>query len=264
MAWTQQWRKGAVDRVPDDGGGRLLGGEACLWSELVDENVLDVRLWSRLPAIAERFWSRLPGAGAEDLRRRLDSALAHLPGWAGVDVPGDVRRLAHAAGVQAAWQPLVEMLEPVKWYGRLLGEQALAARLRGREMPKARPYGTTSALDRVADGLPPESTAALALQALLQAELDGDSSALERLQALAAQWRDLPADAGPAELAGPAARLSALGELVLDVLAGAMAVSEARRRLQRAAPPQGEYLLAPVPLLMSWIEARIAREGHGQ
>ena len=37
--------------------GRILGGEACMWSELVDTSVLSRRVWSRMPLIAERFWN---------------------------------------------------------------------------------------------------------------------------------------------------------------------------------------------------------------
>ncbi len=37
--------------------GRVLGGEACMWAELVTDDIFEVRVWGRLPAIAERFWS---------------------------------------------------------------------------------------------------------------------------------------------------------------------------------------------------------------
>ena len=33
------------------------GGEACLWSELIDQRTIDSRLWPAMGMIAERFWS---------------------------------------------------------------------------------------------------------------------------------------------------------------------------------------------------------------
>ncbi|HEX7037675.1 MAG TPA: family 20 glycosylhydrolase [Pseudomonadales bacterium] len=261
LAWTRQWREGRVDRLPEGGCGRLLGAEACLWAELVDARLLDLRLWGRLPALAERFWSPADVRDEHDLYRRLETIVARLPEWAGVDPVGDSVRLMRAAGLPPEWQPLADALEPVKWYGRLLGEQALRARLDGREMPLARPYDADSPLDRVVDALPPESAAARRLSGICDAELAGDPDARSALAAIAHTWAELPAVPAPAELEPLAARLRGLGRSIEQVLGGTAAPGTLRAAAAAAAEPVGEYLLAAALVLADWSERREAAAG---
>jgi hexosaminidase len=255
MAWTRQWREVGPPRAPASRPGRLLGAEACLWSELVDPAVLDLRLWSRMPALAERFWSP-PGEPHDSaLRSRLATAQRWLAPWCGIDLARARRAGLSAAGVDQTWLPLVDALEPVKWYGRLLGETALAARLAGREMPQARPYDADTPLNRPVDFLPPESLVTGTLLSAIEGEMAGDASARQRLRELAAGWQALPADP-PEELAAAAAALRELGACLLGLLDGALAPAAARAQFRQAARPRGEYLLAPAPLLLVWLDRR--------
>lgn len=237
ISWTDQWRKSAIDRV--EGTGRVLGGEACLWSELVDAQVLPVRLWSRLPAVAERLWSSREVNDAAQFAQRLEK-LFELPVF-NIDRMQDDHLLG--MGLNPDQVQVAKLLEPVKWYARLLGAEALEARLSGSEMPQARPYNTATELNRIADFLAPESHTAKRMQGW----------DFERWQQAATAWSMLDASSFPVDIQPAIAELGTVGA----ILANSRGFAELGRKIdyfESAYTPRGEYMLAPVEILLRILE----------
>lgn len=229
--------------------GRLLGGEACLWSELVTEPLLDVRLWTRLPVVAERLWRR---DAADAMYLRLAATQARLEVVTQVDLCPAWSLLGLTDGDVALLGPLFGALEPAKWYARLLGPAALAARLAGREAPAERPYDADTPLNRAADVLPPESPAARAFAAEVRVFLkEGDAT---RLLAIAQGWRAQAAAfqsvaaraAGIGELAGWSERLGGLADVVDRTVQGEVVDGAV---LDGLGEPEADLVLAVFPAL---------------
>ncbi|MBL6813882.1 MAG: family 20 glycosylhydrolase [Pseudomonadales bacterium] len=235
MAWTKHWRK---DRVEYKGAVKVLGGEACLWSELVNPDVLAVRLWSRLPAVAERLWSSASCSDSANMYRRLQACWRALP----ENPEALARHRLLGLGYTEAQLGTITLLEPVKWYGRLLGKAALQARLSGTEMPQARPYHADTPLNRVIDYLPPESMPARRLAELELLE------AATRVKALLAAWEDDQFAAGD-ELKPIHTRLAQGADVIFALHSGGLSVEQALQQMRELAEPQDEYIAAP---LIDW------------
>lgn len=62
------WKEVYDYKIPEDP--KVLGGEAPLWTEYVDTNSIDTRIWPRAAALAERLWAS-PSTSAVDAEYRL-------------------------------------------------------------------------------------------------------------------------------------------------------------------------------------------------
>lgn len=127
---------------------RVLGGEVTLWSELVNEQTLDLRLWPRTYAIAERLWS------AQDINdeKSMYQRLAYMDRWGTLSVGlqhqwdgiRNMMRLANQSDISPL-QRFAEAVEQAQYYHR------------HHEKSANENYDRYDPLNRLADALPPES-----------------------------------------------------------------------------------------------------------
>lgn len=128
----------------------ILGGEAALWAENVRAPILDLKLWPRAFAVAERLWSAQDVTDENNMYQRL----AAVDAWSVVSVglqqhaetAREFTRLANSVEILPL-QILAEAVEPGQYYTR----QHLKF--------KAGNYHQFEPLNRFADALPPESNA---------------------------------------------------------------------------------------------------------
>jgi hexosaminidase len=121
---------------------RILGGEACMWTEYTSAETVDSRVWPRLAAIAERFWSPRNITNVDSMYTRLESVSRWLE-WSGIEHRDSHLLLERLAGGRPD-APL-----------RILAEASEALGIDGRR--EARRYTSLVPLNRFVDAVPPES-----------------------------------------------------------------------------------------------------------
>jgi hexosaminidase len=104
------------------------GGEAAMWSEVVDGEVFEGRVWPRTFAIAERLWTNPATVDLDEFYTRLFTAESYL------EKPGlrlnDSKKAVLAPFPNA--EPFLHLLTPIKGYKRLMGDMTIPTEQRDK------------------------------------------------------------------------------------------------------------------------------------
>ena len=244
----------------------ILGGESCMWSEYVNPENIDSRIWPRNAAIAERLWSPKNVTDVASMYARMRAITGELE-WLGLAhrnySPQMLRRIAGPDASPeelSALRTLADVVEPVKDYTR----EATAP---------AEPTSATP-LNRLVDAVPLESDMARRFGELVDKYVssscrDADAAAQLRAQLLA--WRGNDAKLQPLEqrsflvreIAATSQDLSTVagvGLAALDLVTkGGGAPDDWKTQqlaiIEQANKPKAQLLLMPAPAIQRLVEA---------
>jgi len=240
---------------------KVLGGEACMWSEYVSPENMDSRIWPRMAPIAERLWSP---QNVTDLHSMYDR-MAHVSDWLNaygvnhnIEYVPMLQRMTGTDDVSAL-KVLVDVVEPVKAYAR----EGLAT---------SEPTSLTP-LNRVIDAARPESETAREFSEMVDAFVSGaikpgmEAQIRQRLML----WRDndesfetIAKGSSIVQEVAPVsqnlATVAATGLKALDYLdRGQRAPQDWKTQqlalMQQAFQPKGQVILMVVPAVQKLIQA---------
>jgi hexosaminidase len=190
---------------------RVLGGEACMWSEYVTPETIDSRIWPRLAVIAERFWSPASVNDVSDMYRRLDPLSRELDGI-GIDEIDHGRRMVRRFGGDstALFEALLDFVRPPDFGGS--GPNQMVPHTRLIDAAVADPHRSWDMMGRARRAAKGDTVAV--------AQLRADFSEMMSLQGrLAAAHAQFPAATDAAPVAAALFDLGQLGTTALDILA---------------------------------------------
>ncbi|HXA49814.1 MAG TPA: family 20 glycosylhydrolase [Candidatus Acidoferrum sp.] len=141
---------GDAHSLPADAQARILGGEACVWTEYMTAETVDSRIWPRAAAIAERFWSPPESSNQASMYDRMERVSRQLE-FTGVQHRANYAPMLDRMAGGKAPESLRVLADAVEGLG-------LSQRARSRQ------YTSLVPMNRLADAARPESESVHALE----------------------------------------------------------------------------------------------------
>jgi hexosaminidase len=236
---------GAAANLTPEEKARVLGGEATMWSEYVNWENIDSRVWPRTAAIAERYWSPQTVTDVPSMYFRMEAESSRLE-WLGLthrsyQRPMVQRMAGSAPAVQVdALLELAEALEPVKDYNR--------ESTPGEEPTQLKP------LNRMVDTVHPESELSRQFSVAVDQFLASgckDAAKAVALRAQLTEWAGIDAQVQP---------LAQNSTLAQNALPASSAFSQAAELARTALDRIGQGLPLPDALRKQQSDALAAFE----
>jgi hexosaminidase len=249
---------GVDPQIDGEDPARILGGEACLWSEYVSPETVDSRIWPRTAAIAERLWSPKDVTGITSMYDRLDA----------------ISRVLESIGVRSNEQMILNRMGSGPAL-RVLADASESLGIEGRR--DERKYTSLVPLNRFVDAVPPESPVVRQLERMAERVASNPGAATAEIGGLRAaftEWsandRQIAGNFLTSELIPLSKNLSNLGSIglrALEFLSAGKSVAPdwAAQQLQQIdamEKPVAEVRLAatrPVRILLSAMAGNASR-----
>jgi len=240
-----------------------------MWTEYVNEETVDSRLWPRAAVIAERLWSRADLTGVDSMYRRLETVSRWLD-WFGVEHRSDYARMLDRL---TGGNPVPAL--------RVLADSVEALGIDVRQ--EARHYSIFVPLNRLVDAARPESESVRDLEDSVGRLLSNPAAHRQDIEAIRIQFTEwfanshllqplFQSDFLLGEIAPLSDSLSKTGAIGLRALqflesnerAPADWVTEQKSELSRMEQPQAEVVLAavrPVRVLLDAVSQPTSQGG---
>jgi hexosaminidase len=243
--------EGIADKLTPEQASSILGGEATMWSEWVNSEIVDSRIWPRTAAIAERYWSPQSVRDIESMYTRMAIVDQKLKSY-GIDHQANSERMLQRMSGDAnpvALRVLASVVEPPKGYTR----EGLAH------------HTSLTPLNELVDAVSPESETARQFREIAKRIAAGSATPEEwqRAHDMLVLWRDNHARLQPRlagseimmDLAPLSESLSQVASIGLEALdnyrSGTAMTVDAKSRsltqLATAVKPQAQLILMVVP-----------------